>query len=177
VYTVQKQFDSAMEQYQQLIKKNPNLVPPHMMMAILYELKKEPPKANEYYKKVLDLNKNFPLAANNLAWNYAEYGGNLDVALGLAQRAREATPNDPVVADTLGWIYYKKGAYGSAVSLLKESNEKYMRKNPRVLYHLGLAYQKNKDKELAKQALTQALNVGQEFPEMAEAKRSLESLD
>ena len=176
-YAEQKQFDAAIEQYQTLIKKSPNLVPPHMMTAVLYELKKDTAKANQYYQKVLDINKRFAPAANNLAWNFAEHGGNLDVALGLAQRAREASPNDAVIADTLGWIYYKKGAYGSAVSLLKESNEKFMRKNPSVLYHLGLAYQKNKEKDLAKQALTQALNLGQEFPEMAEAKQALAALN
>ncbi len=175
-YVEQKQFDAAIDQYQTLIKKSPNLVPPHMMTAILYELKKDTAKANYYYQKILDINKRFAPAANNLAWNFAEHGGNLDVALGLAQRAREVSPNDAVIADTLGWIYYKKGAYGSAISLLKESNEKFMRKNPSVLYHLGLAYQKNKEKELAKQALIQALNVGQEFSEMAEAKQALESL-
>ena len=175
-YAEQKQFDAAIDQYQTLIKKSPNLVPPHMMTAVLYELKKDTAKANQYYQKALDINNRFAPAANNLAWNFAEHGGNLDVALGLAQRAREASPNDAVIADTLGWIYYKKGAYGSAISLLKESNEKFIRKNPSVLYHLGLAYQKNKEKELAKQALTQALNAGHEFPEMAEAKQALDSL-
>ena len=52
-------------------------------------MQKQPQKANGYYQKVLDLNKNFAPAANNLAYNYAQYGGNLDVALGLAQKARE----------------------------------------------------------------------------------------
>jgi tetratricopeptide (TPR) repeat protein len=176
-YAEQKQFDAAIEQYQALIKKSPNLVPPHMMAAVIYELKKDREKANQHYQKALDINKRFAPAANNLAWNFAEHGGNLDVALGLAQRAREASPNDAVVADTLGWIYYKKGAYGSAISLLKESNEKFMRKNPSVLYHLGLAYQKNREKDLAKQAFTQALNLGQDFPEMAETKQALAALN
>jgi tetratricopeptide (TPR) repeat protein len=175
-YAVQKQFDVAIEQYQTMIKKNPNLVPPHMMAAVLYEFKQDRAKANQHYQKALDINKRFAPAANNLAWNFAEHGGNLDVALGLAQRARESSPNDATVADTLGWIYYKKGAYGSAISLLKESNEKFSGKNPSVMYHLGMAYQKNKDKALAKQALTQALTIGQDFPEMADAKQALESL-
>ena len=43
-----------------------------MMLGIINDLQKQPSKANEYYQKVLALNKNFPLAANNLAWNYAE---------------------------------------------------------------------------------------------------------
>jgi len=39
---------------------------------------------------------------NNLAYNYVQYGGNLDVALGLAQKAREVNSTDAGIADTLG---------------------------------------------------------------------------
>ena len=53
-----------------------------------------------------------------------EQGGNLDVALNYAQTAREQQPNDPSIADTLGWLYYKKNAYILANSLLKEAVEK-----------------------------------------------------
>ena len=97
----------------------------------------------------MDLKSNFAPAANNLAYNYAQHGGNLDVALGLAQKAREANPNDPGIADTLGWIHYKKGTYATAVALLKESNEKFKGQNPTVLYHLGLAYDKSGEEKLA----------------------------
>jgi tetratricopeptide (TPR) repeat protein len=94
-----------------------------MMLGIINDLQTQPSKANEYYQKVLALNKNFPLAANNLAWNYAEHGGDLDIALNLAQKTRETDPNSPGITDTLGWIYYKKTLYASALSLLNESNE------------------------------------------------------
>ena len=46
-------------------------------------------------------------ALNNLAWNYAEHGGNLTTALTHAKTAQEAEPNNPEVADTLGWIYFR----------------------------------------------------------------------
>jgi tetratricopeptide (TPR) repeat protein len=175
-YAAQKKFDTAIEQYEKVSKKNPKAVQPLMMVGLLYDMKKEPKKANDYYQKVLDLNKNFAPAANNLAYNYAQHGGNLDVALGLAQRAREANPNDPGVADTLGWIHYKKGTYATAVALLKESNEKFKGQNPTVLYHLALAHDKTGDEKLAKEALQKALALNQTFPEAAEAKKLLEAL-
>jgi len=124
----------------------------------------------------LDLNKNFPPAANNLAYNYAQYGGNLDVALGLAQKAREANPNDAGIADTLGWIHFKKGTYVTALGLLKESNEKYKGQNATVLYHLALAHEKSGEDKLAKEAVQKALAVDQNFPEAADAKKLLDSL-
>ena len=176
VYAAEKKFDTAIEQYMQVSKKNPTAIQPLMMTGILYEMKKQPQKANEYYQKVLDLNRNFAPAANNLAYNYAQYGGNVDIALGLAQKARELDPNDPNTADTLGWIQYKKGSYGMSLELLKESNEKFKSSNPTVLYHLGLAYQKNGDPAKAREALTKALAVSQSFPDAQDARKALQAL-
>ena len=176
VYAAEKKFDTAIEQYDKVSKKNPTAIQPLMMTGILYEMKKQPQKANEYYQKVLDLNRNFAPAANNLAYNYAQYGGNVDIALGLAQKARELDPNDPNTADTLGWIQYKKGSYGMSLELLKESNEKFKSSNPTVLYHLGLAYQKNGDPAKAREALTKALAVSQSFPDAQDARKALQAL-
>jgi tetratricopeptide (TPR) repeat protein len=170
-YAAQNKFDSAVEQYEKVSKKNPKAVQPLMMVGILYDMQKQPQKANGYYQKVLDLNKNLAPAANNLAYNYAQYGGNLDVALGLAQRAREANPNDAAIADTLGWIHFKKGTYATALSLLRESNEKFKETNPTVLYHLALAYDKNGDEELARQSLKKIFALKQDFPDVQEAKK------
>ena len=48
------------------------------------------------------------------------------------------------VADTLGWIYYQKGAYQSSVGILQEAlkieRETNSPDNPRIHYHLGMAY-------------------------------------
>jgi tetratricopeptide (TPR) repeat protein len=175
-YAAQKKFDTAIEQYEKVSKKNPKAIQPLMMVGMIYDMKKQPQKANGYYQKVLDLNKNFAPAANNLAYNYAQHGGDLDVALNLAQKAREVNPNDPGIADTLGWIYYKKGIYGTAITLLKESNEKFKGQNPTVLYHLALAHDKSGDEKLAREPLQKALALGQEFPDAADAKKLLESL-
>jgi tetratricopeptide (TPR) repeat protein len=111
-----------------------------------------------------------------LAWNYAEHGGNLDVALGLAQKAREANPGDPDIADTLGWIYFKKGAFESALHLFIEANEKLKDSSPTLLYHLGMAYRKIGNDTSAKEVLSKALVAGKSFPESAEAQRVLDEL-
>ena len=79
-----------------------------MLLGTIYDYKGQHQQANEQYQKALAINPNSALAANNLAWNYVEYGGNLDVALALAQTAKAQLPDIPGIADTLGWIYYKK---------------------------------------------------------------------
>jgi putative PEP-CTERM system TPR-repeat lipoprotein len=175
-YAAQGNYDFAIAQYEKVIAKRPKTIQALMMLGILHDKKNQPQKANEYYQKTLDLNKSFYPAANNLAWNLAHHGGNLDLALGLAQKAREANPNDPNVADTLGWIQLKKGSYLSAVSLLKESNEKFKEKNPAVLYHLGMAYLRNGNKSLAAESLSRALALEVSFRGEEEAKKALEDL-
>jgi tetratricopeptide (TPR) repeat protein len=143
-----------------------------MMLGVLYDNKKQPDKANEQYQTILNIDKNFYPAANNLAWNYAEHGGNLDIALGLAQKAVE-TSNDPEIADTLGWILYKKGIYARALELFRENNEKTRSSNPVLLYHLGLAAYKEGDRTLARDSLTKALALNQSFPGAEDAKKVL----
>jgi tetratricopeptide (TPR) repeat protein len=175
-YAAQGKLDAAIDEYQKMIVKRPKDVTPLMVLGIIYDKKKQTEKANEYYQKVLDINKSFAPAANNLAWNYANKGGNIDVALGIAQRAREASPGDAAVADTLGWIYYKKGSYLNAINLLKESTEKFNDKNPEVLYHLGMAYLKNGERALASQALSKAVSFEQEFNGKDEVKNVLSRL-
>jgi cellulose synthase operon protein C len=49
------------------------------------------------------------VVANQLAYIYLEHGGDVNVALGLAQQAKQKMPDSPNVADTLGWAYYKSG--------------------------------------------------------------------
>jgi len=175
-YAADRKPDLAIAEYEKIVAKNPHAVPALMMIGILYDQKQQQKKANEYYQKVLDINKGNALAANNLAYNYSQYGGNLDVALGIAQKGREANPYDPSLADTLGWILYKKGSYLSAIELLKESNEKFNRANPEVLYHLGMAHLKNGDKSLAAENLKKSLTSEKNFNGRDEAKRALDEL-
>ena len=113
--------------------------------------------------------------ANNLAWILLEQGGNLDVALSHAQTAREQQPNDSNIADTLGWVYYKKNAYLLAMSLLKEAVEK-LPNEPVVHFHYGLAQQKNGDQAGAKKSLQTALKLSQTFDGSEEAKKTLAGL-
>src|ERR1035437_1969853 len=94
-------------------------------------------------------------ASNNLAHAMLQTGGNLDVALSLAQTARRGLPDSPGVADTLAWIDYQKGAYQSAVGLLQEAlklqEKNKMPDNPDIHYHLGMAYEKTDHPALARQ--------------------------
>jgi tetratricopeptide (TPR) repeat protein len=126
----------------------------------------------EYYKKAVDINPRFAPAANNLAWLYTEHGGNIDVALALAQTAKEQLPDNPAISDTLGWIYYKKNIYSKAIDLFKESLTQ-LDNNPEIHYHLGMAYYKNGNLELAKKELQESLKLDPNHPGASESQRVL----
>lgn len=77
--------------------------------------------------------------------------------------------------DTLGWVYYKRDMANLAIQPLEQS----VRKDPGNAiyhYHLGLAYLKTGDKDKARGALRQALNLQANFDGAAEARRALSSL-
>src|SRR5205085_8401299 len=133
-------------------KAHPDIPYVYVMLGAISSLQEKYGKANEYYKNALKINPRLTYALNELALNYAEHGGNLDDAFSLAQKAREQDTGSPQVADTLGWIYYKKKMYTQAVGLLKESAAA-MASNPVIRYHLGMAYYKNGNKALARTEL------------------------
>jgi tetratricopeptide (TPR) repeat protein len=106
-----------------------------------------------------------------------QQGGNVDVAMGLAQTARRGMPDSPNAADTLGWAYYQKGIYQSAINQFQEAlrlGEK--RGDPEdadLHYHLGLAYQKDNKTALARQQLEKAVKIN---PKNDDARKALSEL-
>jgi Flp pilus assembly protein TadD len=116
------------------------------------------------------------VAANNLAWIYSESGRNLDIALQLAQTAHSKLPEAPEVADTLGFLYYKKNLLPQAIQSLRAAVEKDPTQ-PGYHYHLGLALAKSGDAAGAKGHLTTALSLKRDFAGSADARNVLQTLD
>ena len=79
-----------------------------LVVAMILEMQKKIPEAKQKYDEVLAIDQRSVIAANNLAYLYAEANENLDRALILAQTAVEQAPDNPDVRDTLGWVYYQK---------------------------------------------------------------------
>jgi tetratricopeptide (TPR) repeat protein len=146
-----------------------------MMAGVVHELRGAVPQAREAYEKALALNPRFVPAANNLAWLYTEHGGDRARALKLAQMARELSPDDPRITDTLGWILYRQGAHERALELLKESAGK-LPDNPQVQYHLGMAHARLGDTASARKALAAAVTSPEDFLGKEEARKTLAEL-
>ena len=158
LYVRQGRLDQAREKYESLSTRGSNTVAAKTMVGLIYEAQNRPAEAKAAYEKLLATDPEAAVAANNLAWRYAEDGGNLDVALSLAQTAKRKLPDSPEVSDTLGWIYFKKDLPSLAVGPLQDS----LRRRPDapvVLYHLGMTYAKLGDKAKARETLEKALKL------------------
>lgn len=175
LYSRLKKYDAAIKELDEASQINPKAVQVYMLKGVIYEAQKQQGHAQTEYEKALRIDPKFAPAANNLAWIYAEHGGNIDQALSLAQIAKERFPDDPGISDTLGWILYKKNIFLKAISHLEASAEK-LPENPVVRYHLGMAYFKDGRKVLAKTELESALRLNADFPGAEEAKETLKSL-
>ena len=62
-----------------------------------------------------------PSFANNLAYTLACEGGDLDLAMRLADRSLALRPDSPEALDTLGWIFHLRGDDGEALEMLHRS--------------------------------------------------------
>ena len=101
----------------EVIKIDPKNIGALMLSGILYQQSGDIPKAREAYEAVVALSPGFAPAANNLAYIYCEYLGDTDKALKLASTARDVAPDNPNIADTLGWTLYKRSNYEWALRI------------------------------------------------------------
>jgi tetratricopeptide (TPR) repeat protein len=145
--------DAAKERIEGIIRKDPKNIDALLNLAKLFEASGDRASASERYQAVLDVDGSNLFALNNLAYDLAFTSP--DEALKLAERALEVAPGNPEVQDTLGWIYYRKAIYSSAVTYLKEAVAK--ESTPQRQFHLGMAYLKLGDRKLGQTLLGTAL--------------------
>jgi tetratricopeptide (TPR) repeat protein len=129
---------------------------------VLYELSGDRERAIERYEEAIRHGPELAEAKNNLAYIYADSGENLDRALDLAQDAKALLPDNPSVADTLGWVLYKRGVPSAAISYLKEAEAATKPSDGNlgvVRFHLAQAYEANGDTEQAIAALDRSLET------------------
>lgn len=172
IYIETKQTEKAISNLTASLAKNPKDFGVAYILGTLFEAQKNYPAARDAYEKSISANPKLAEALNNLAYIYSEHLVDLDKALDVAQRAREAAPSLPEVADTLGWILYKARQYPRALALLEESAGR-LPSTPEVHYHLGMTYYMSGQEANARRALEQALKLKPDFSGAAEARQAL----
>ena len=171
----QRRLDEAKREIEQIVQRNPKDVGAQTFVGIILELQNRTAEAQKKYEEIIQMDPGAAVAANNLAWIYAEQNVNLETALQLAETAKGKLRDMPQVDDTLGWVYYKKGLFPLAISSFERS-VKADPKNAGYHYHLGLAHAKNGDKVKARQSLEKAAALGGDSKDATEAKKVLATL-
>lgn len=166
----------AIRKYKTLLELKPAFAEGHMAMGTLLEQTGDYAGASAAYTKALELRPNFAAAANNLAWIIANSPDpDLGEALRLALIAKEDYPEDPNIADTLGWIHYKRGSQKLALTQFTMATEK----NPDMgtfRYHLALALLADGQTGVAKKELIRCLAANEKTPDHAEAEKLLKEI-
>ena len=100
----------------------------------------------------------------------SKLGGDLGKALMLAMNAKRALPDDPSVADTLGWVHSHRGSYTLALSQFTFALQN-RPDDPVFSYHLALAQKGDGKKEEARKTLDNLLARKVDFAERAQAEK------
>jgi Flp pilus assembly protein TadD len=145
------------------------------MIGVIRQSQGKTAEARAAYEQVLRLDPQAVVAANNLAWLYAESSMNLETAVQLAKTAKAAQPQMAEIDDTLGFVYLQKQQADLAVPPLLDAVAKEPG-NPLYHYRLGLAYARSGQADKAKRALRQALELKADFTGADEARRVLSTL-
>jgi tetratricopeptide (TPR) repeat protein len=172
--------DAAISTCERALQHNPREPGLYVLLGQLHEAKQDWIAARDSYSKALEIDARNPLAANNLAYVLLQIGGDPDAALALAQTARRGMPDSANAADTLGWAYYQKGAFKSAIDLFQEalklSGKSNTQDNPTLHFHLGLAYLKTGQQVLARQHLEKVLKIDPNYSSAQDVKQALAQL-
>ena len=164
------QLDRALTEYQALAERAHAPAGPLTLVGMIHEARGDRDAAKKQYERALTVDTNAGVAANNLAWMYAE-DGRLDEALKLATVAQTQLKR-PEAEDTLGWVYYRKGLIQHAISEFERAASK-APNNPTYQYHLGLAQLKQGNDAQGRAALKRALAMKSDFTGANEARKVL----
>lgn len=175
-YRSSKNLPEAIRHLAGILERQPDNHHVRMMSAIVYAEINQPEKARIAYENILSAKPDSTLVLNNLAYLYAETLNQLDRGYELAEKARALDPESPIIADTLGWILFKRKDFPRALELLRHSASK-LPDNPEVQFHLAIISQVSGDNDAARAAFIRAASAPVDFPGKSEIKDRLASLD
>jgi tetratricopeptide (TPR) repeat protein len=139
-YIRNKKLDEAEKTARAGLKEKPNNFAIQMTLAGILELKDDYEAAIAVYEGLLKQQPGSMIVANNLASLLSDHRtdkASIERAYSVAAMLRKSQV--PSFKDTLGWVYYLRGDYKSATSLLEEASAA-LPTRAMVQYHLGMSY-------------------------------------
>jgi tetratricopeptide (TPR) repeat protein len=174
IYVKQGRLEAALTEFDELARRQPRPVAALTFAGTILQGQGKNEQARDRFARALELDPDAAVAANNLAWLYAESGDRLDFALELAQRAKAKLPKSHEVDDTLGFVHYKRNAPAEAIPHFERSVAA-APGNPVYQYHLGLARAKAGDAAGARAAFDRAITLKPGYADAVSARQTLTS--
>ena len=121
-------FDESFKEMQRAQELDPLSATNNSGIGIVFHWSRQPERAIEQFRKVLELNPNYPIACSFLAEAY-EQKGDFVSAIATIEKIQQAT-TDPLTLSTVGYVYAKSGDRHKALEILNEfvkrSNQEYV---------------------------------------------------
>jgi tetratricopeptide (TPR) repeat protein len=176
VFQVEGQTDLAIARYQKALDLQPQFPALATLIGNLYLNRQDLATARKYFAQALASDPNFAPAMANTAWVDAVEDKDLDVALGLAQKAKSLDPDLPSITDTLAWVMYKRGNYANAMPLLRECVQK-SPNSAEYHYHLGMNLVASGQRAKGKEELEAALHLKPDSSSEQQVRQALTQLN
>ncbi|MDZ7672503.1 MAG: tetratricopeptide repeat protein [Halanaerobiales bacterium] len=152
--------EAAVKQLEMAVSKDGS-VPDYMNIANMYKEQNNYSKAEEYYRKLLDLDSQNTTAISELGDVLIEQE-KYDQAIEILLKGVEITPDSVITNYNLGQAYYLNKEYDNAEKyLLKVVELKY--NNYRALYYLGKTYEKKENFQNAKYYLNESTKFNPDY--------------
>jgi tetratricopeptide (TPR) repeat protein len=137
IYTAQKRAADAsrvLDAARAAAGHDPDLL---YYVAHLYTRIGQESTTEQILAEVVEIDPAHAPASNDLGYNWADKGRNLDRAEALIRVAVEAEPDNQSFLDSLGWVLYKRGKFDESLRHLEAAIEPASFPDPVVLDHLG----------------------------------------
>jgi protein O-mannosyl-transferase len=122
-----RQIGEAIAHFQKALEIRPDFAGPHYNLGYALAGRGQIDEASAHYQKALEIDPNYARAYNNLAWIRATHPDpkfrDGALAVKLARRAAELTPDSPDILDTLAAAYAEAGRFPDAVQTAHKALE------------------------------------------------------
>lgn len=157
------------------VADHPDDIRGNFVLGLLAQAAADNDAAVSHYESIVAVDPTHTAALTNLAGLYGQRGDQR--ALKLAARAHKLRPDDPAIADTLGWLYVMNDNADAALPLLEQAAEG-LPQSLEIRYHLAVAIaEAQDDSEHGLRELRDLLESGAEFPSRADAQSYLARLE
>lgn len=178
IFLANKQMDEAIEILQRAVVDVPSDIRASLMHASILSSAKKYKESIEVYEEVLKKKPQVALAANNMAAIISDQFYTDPAMLEKARLAVERfiSTKDPLMLDTIGWLYYRLNKIDLSVTFLAKAVSSGEKIPLEVNYHYGAALLKKGNKAQAKTELTKATVAEANYPALGDAKKLLSGI-